>query len=123
MPLAESKETEKPWQEEERRRHPRSPVVIRVLHRLANAYQYYYTQDLSLGGMFLTTREPFAVGQDLELDFQLPGSSRRVQVEGRVVRSVSAGPDQPEAVSGMGIAFTVISEDDLAELAALREMG
>ena len=108
-------------QPQERRRHPRQPLVIRVAHYHANAYLYYYSQDLSLGGMFLQTREPFAVGTRLALDFELPGRERRVEVEGEVARTVTAGLDDHVAVPGMGIAFTAIDPASRAELAAFLE--
>jgi len=101
---------------DERRQHPRVPLVIRVSHRLADAYMYYYSLDLSLGGMFLETRSPFPAKTRLSLDFQLPDRERRVAVEGEVVRTVTPDLNNPALEPGMGIAFTAIDAESLAEL-------
>jgi uncharacterized protein (TIGR02266 family) len=101
---------------DERRQHPRVPLVIRVSHRLADAYMYYYSLDLSRGGMFLKTRSPFPAGTRLSLDFHLPDRERRVSVEGEVVRRVVPDLNDPALEPGMGIVFTAIDPESLAEL-------
>lgn len=106
---------------DERRRHPRAQVVIRVMHRQADAYMYYYSLDLSLGGMFLKTRSPFPAWTKLALDFELPERKRRVAVEGEVVRVVMPDLENPDTVPGMGIAFTAIDDESLAELTEFLE--
>jgi len=110
--------------ERNRRKHPRFPLVIRVSHVLDNHYQYYYSRDLSFGGMFLETRSPYKVGAKVELDFSLPERRTRVRVKGEVVRVIEADVSNPDQTPGMGVAFSYVDpesreefESFLAELA------
>ena len=97
----------------DRRRHPRIPMVTRVTHINYETVQYYHSLDLSMGGMFLRTRKPFRVDTELELDFELAEMRKRVQVTGRVVRTVEPDENNPDVVPGMGIAFTEVEEESL----------
>jgi type IV pilus assembly protein PilZ len=100
----------------ERRKHRRVPFVTKVTYALAESVQYYYSQDLSLGGMFLETRKPFAVGTRLDLDFSLPDTEARVRVKGEVVRIVSPDPVHRDLVPGMGIVFAALSPESQSRL-------
>lgn len=103
---------------EERRRHRRVPMVTKVIHLLADTFQYYYSHDLSLGGIFLETKKPFRIGAELELEFELPGRDQRVRVKGVVARIVDAVPEHHEVVAGMGIEFKYMPAESRAELLA-----
>jgi len=100
----------------ERRRYRRVPFVTKVTYVLADNVQYYYSQDLSLGGMFLETRKPFSVGTRLELDFSLPDTEARIRIKGEVVRLVPPDPVHRDQVPGMGIIFTALTPDSQAKL-------
>lgn len=89
----------------DRRRHPRASMVTRVTHFTAGVDQFYYSCDISLGGMFLETRKPYPVGAEVELSFSLPGRGRRLELKARVARSVSFDLDHPERTPGMGLEF------------------
>jgi type IV pilus assembly protein PilZ len=83
---------------------------------MADSFMYFYSQDLSMGGMFLKTRSPFPLGTRLMLDFELPGRTRRVMVVGEVARAVLPDLANRELEPGMGIAFTAIDPESQAEL-------
>jgi type IV pilus assembly protein PilZ len=100
----------------ERRKHRRVPFVTKVTYVLAECVQYYYSQDLSLGGMFLETRKPFAVGTRLELDFSLPDTEARLRVKGEVVRIVTPDPLHRDLVPGMGIIFAALTPESQSRL-------
>lgn len=101
----------------ERRKHPRKKLVIKVTYIQGDAFHYYHTRDVSLGGMFLETRRPFPVGTLLDLDFSLPDKKERVEVGAEVVRTVAYDPGNPGANPGMGVAFSRISARDREALA------
>ncbi len=70
---------------------------------------------LGAGGLFIETEEPTLEASMLKLRFQLPGSNRFHEIEGRVVwtrRPTSGDPNSP----GMGVEFT--DRRARAELAA-----
>ncbi|HUT53262.1 MAG TPA: TIGR02266 family protein [bacterium] len=100
----------------ERRRHRRVPFVSKVTYVLTDSFQYYYSQDLSLGGMFLETRKPFKVGTRLDLDFELPDTEARIRVKGEVVRIVPPDPLHRDQLPGMGITFTAVTPDSQSKL-------
>lgn len=100
----------------ERRRHARVEMVTRVTLVTSQEFHYYYSRDLSLGGMFLDTKKPYPMGSGLLLDFALPQTELRVRVKGVVVRVVKPDLDDPAQASGMGISFTEVKPESMAEL-------
>jgi type IV pilus assembly protein PilZ len=102
----------------EKRQHRRIPMVTRVTHVSSEVTQYYYSTDISMGGMFLKTRKPFKVGTELELDFELAERSVRIKLKGSVVRTVEPDPERPDREPGMGISFTYIEPESKSELTA-----
>ncbi len=79
---------------------------------------YFETQDVSTGGIFITSDILLDVGEKLHLEFQLPDSSNKpVEAEGTVVRVIRV-PRLPgkDFKPGMGIKFTKISPEDKKRL-------
>lgn len=62
-------------------------------------------REVSVGGIFVATREPLPEGSHVTLRIELPGQ-RGMTVLGRVVRTVKGGL---LAVAGMGIRFLDLS--------------
>lgn len=96
---------------QERRLHPRVKLITKVTHIAGDFFHYYYSRDLSLGGIFLETREPFPIGTKVNLEFPLPGISNRISVAGQVVRTVAAVEQDSGTVPGMGIQFQEMPEE------------
>lgn len=63
--------------------------------------------DLSHGGVFVATKEPFSVHTNLTLEIELDGAVNRLQMVGEVVHSLPGG---------MGIRFTELDGTVAAEL-------
>ncbi len=61
-----------------------------------------FIQDISAGGMFIETRAPFMVGQDIMLTFPLPKNRKHVKVAGEVIRTTP---------QGIGVKFKIDSEE------------
>jgi PilZ domain len=66
-------------------------------------------RDLSLGGLFLETRSPRAIGSPTKVDFLVGEGQIRADA---VVRHVVTG-------HGLGLKFTAVIEQDRLKLAAL----
>ena len=100
----------------EQRAHPRRIVELPVLvHDAGNRVRggiRFDARDLSLGGAFLRSDLLFEIGEELSLEFELPGASP-VCSRARVVR---VARDAREA--GMGIAFVDMGEVDRAAVRA-----
>ncbi|MFA4873987.1 MAG: PilZ domain-containing protein [bacterium] len=93
----------------ERRVHPRRQHRTKVVFEdeFGEGLFYVYSEDISLGGIFLASDVPLQVGTLLFLSFELPGHKRPVRVTGEVVRRASSGSTP---ASGMGIRFAGLSE-------------
>lgn len=63
--------------------------------------------NISLGGVFISTPYPFSVGSIVKLSFTLPGNNNLIEAEG-IVRWISNNINNP----GMGIEFLNISFTD-----------
>lgn len=102
-----------------RRQHERRPAELPVLiedavNRVRGRVRFDAT-DVSLGGAFLRSSLLFEVGEELSLEFSLPGG-HRIHARGRVVR-VSRECDHGR-VPGMGIAFVALADEDRAAVRA-----
>jgi len=76
-----------------------------------------YTENVSEGGMFIKTKEPFPVGSEMAISFPLDAGSH-IRLKG-IVRSVQLSSDSVSGrQSGMGIEFKEVRE---AELKILRD--
>lgn len=105
----------------EKRRYPRVPLKCKVTSLQSGFFQYYISTNISVGGMFLVTREPKPEGSHVSLEFTLPPDEEKIAVTGTVVR-VLMGSETPgrtqEFFSGMGIRFDTVSSSDMKKIEA-----
>lgn len=104
----------------ERRTAPRVEISTAVKVETARGIQRYKSLNLSTGGIFLESEKPLAVGTDLILKFDLPGSGA-VQAKGVVKHHhplliFVEGVGQ-KVLQGMGIAFVRIEGEGSQDLA------
>ncbi|MGD2127174.1 MAG: PilZ domain-containing protein [Desulfobacteraceae bacterium] len=69
------------------------------------------TDNLSVGGLFIETEEPFEKGEEFFLDLQLPGSSKPITISCEVAWVREAG-DMLQGPPGMGAKFCRIDEEE-----------
>jgi c-di-GMP-binding flagellar brake protein YcgR len=91
------------------RRELELPVYVGDAQNRVHGTIRFDTRDLSVGGAFLRSDLLFEVGEELDVEFQVPGA-HTVRARGRVVR-VSREP-AGDVAAGMGIAFSNLSERD-----------
>ena len=97
---AESKELEE-MLSKGKRRHYRKPFFM-VVDYTAQGHAYRdFIQNISPGGVFIETRTPFRVGQELSLTFALPTRQRHIKISGEVVRI------NPQ---GIGVKFKIVKD-------------
>jgi len=110
--------------DDERRRHPRTPLSLLVQFRF-NTFEDFladYSLNISPGGMFIRTDEPQEEGAIVYLQFSLKDGSRLIEGMGKVVRCIP--PGEPNRISGMGIEFLNFDEESMAlieEICATRQ--
>ncbi len=88
----------------DRRINPRIPMRLSVKYSSAKEFFVDYSNNISVGGIFIRTLEPAEFGTKVLIEFTLPEIPRKVKGLGEVVRVVHAGDSEREA-AGMGIRF------------------
>jgi uncharacterized protein (TIGR02266 family) len=88
----------------DRRIHPRIPMRLSVKYSSAKEFFVDYSNNISIGGIFIRTLEPAEFGTKVLIEFTLPEIPRKVKGLGEVVRVVHAGGSEREP-AGMGIKF------------------
>jgi uncharacterized protein (TIGR02266 family) len=97
--------------EVEHRAAPRTSLVVE-LHMASDSHFFSgLSGDISEGGVFVSTYRDLATGTPVDLEFELPGSSRVVHAKGEVRWHRSASPGAPP---GVGIAFEELTAEDRA---------
>lgn len=99
-------------EDSERRRYDRVDVGAQISMSSETNLYAGLTSDLSEGGVFVSTYQTLPVGTavDLDLSFEEMGGPRiAARAEVRWIREESAGTD---AISGMGLRFVELGEDD-----------
>jgi CheY-like chemotaxis protein/Tfp pilus assembly protein PilZ len=100
---------------EERRAHPRFPLILAVQYASAESI-LEYTEDLSAGGLLIRTDREFALGERVTLVVSFPQLIEPVELEVEVVRKRPCS-----AMDGGAVAVRVPPErhEDRARLAAV----
>lgn len=92
----------------ERRRSPRSPLVVRVSYSTVDALFSEFTRNINEGGLFIETETPPPTDTRVALRFQLPGSDEPIEARGRVAWVRTHSADGPP---GMGVEFEHLGSD------------
>jgi len=90
------------------RRYPRvkSPEGLGVAWRTATHRLVSRIETLSLGGLFIRTKEPLAMGAIIQLLIDIPGGGVRARA---TVRNIKPG-------QGMGVGIVSMGQEDRARL-------
>ena len=67
------------------RGHLRKPCLINVKYTIQGQEYKGYILDISTVGVFIETNESFSVGQELVLEFSLPGNEQVFNLQGMIV--------------------------------------
>ncbi len=89
---------------QEKREHPRMPVMIPVEYSDLSDFFVDYAVDISKGGMFIATEKEVEPGATVEIKFSVPGIDATFAATGKVVRQGAA----PEGVNDKGFPGTGI---------------
>ena len=101
---------------EENRKDPRAEVRIEIQYRTGQEFLAAYTKNISGGGVFIRTSQPFPLNQAVALRFTLPGINRQFEIGGLVVW-VNSSP-RSAFPAGMGVKFMEITPADFSAVAA-----
>ncbi len=92
----------------EKREHPRAPLVTQV--ECSQLTMLAYARDISIGGMFVQTKEVVPFGSPVTLRFYLDENREIVSARAEVVYCVEK--------FGLGVRFTRIAPADVARIQA-----
>ncbi len=92
---------------EEKRRHIRAPIELKVEYKKLNTFFADYTKNISKGGTFIKTDRPLPVGTEFLFRLVIPGLVKPFEIHGVVKWTNEAGRlARPEVEEyGMGIRF------------------
>lgn len=96
----------------EKRLHPRKTLRTQVIFEdeTGEGFIYFYSTDVSLGGIFLESDIPLKQGTRVFLSFTLGESRPPLRVTAQVVRIEKQPSDGTMPVVGMGIQFVDLPE-------------
>jgi uncharacterized protein (TIGR02266 family) len=89
----------------EQRHHTRVAVEAEVTIDSEHNFYYGLSENLSEGGLFVSTYQPEELGRELELTFTLPGTPDPLRVRARVQWVREYSPQNCEVPSGIGLQF------------------
>ena len=102
--------------EDERRRHPRGPIELKVEYKRVNTFFADFTKNISKGGTFIKTNKPLDIGTEFLFKLDVPALDKPLELRGSVqwiVTEDNAGPDDSP---GMGIEFIYETPEHKAEI-------
>jgi type IV pilus assembly protein PilZ len=85
------------------RAHDRKAVKLMIDYQTLDQFFHDYATNISLGGVFIRSKNPLPVGTKLRVSFSLPGLKKMVETWGEVAHVLDARSD--EGFTGMGIRF------------------
>ena len=106
----------------EKRVHPRNTLRTQVVleDEFGDGFIYFYTTDVSLGGLFIESEIPLKVGTTMFLSFALSANQPMIRTTGEVMRLEKLAPTYP-GISGLGIRFFDLADDDRKAIEAFTE--
>jgi len=93
-----------------RRSYYRKRLRLPVAYAVQKNIHRNYTRDISLGGVFILTRDSFQAGEEIKIIFKSGSTESLIKLLGTVARVT------PE---GIGVRFTAMDDDKKAAILAL----
>jgi uncharacterized protein (TIGR02266 family) len=94
----------------EQRLYPRVPIRTQVVfeNEDSEGVLYFFTTDVSAGGLFVETEVPIKLGTQVFLRFSLTPRAKPIQATGEVVRVMRDHKDKQKGKLGIGVQFVYI---------------
>lgn len=112
--------------DQDRRRHERVPIELKVEYKRLNTFFADFTKNISKGGTFIKTPKSLDVGTEFIFSLTVPTLAEPIRLLGRVMWVVKEGDPprdgEPEPHEpGMGIRFIYSSDDQRQAVHAIVE--
>ena len=99
----------------EKREHPRAVVKIEIEFKHTIDFVSSYMLNISKGGLFIKTDEALPLDTIVFLRFTLPGDTKLIETEGKVVWCNTKG-GKGYFPKGMGVKFLRLNPDDAEKI-------
>ena len=96
-----------------KREHRRKPFFTFVDYADKHGAYRDFVQDISTGGVFIQTRMPFSVGQEVSLTFPIPNQPEQLKIAGKIVRI---------GEEGIGVQFRLADDRQINMVKTLLEI-
>jgi len=95
----------------ERRLYPRRRARIKIVFKdeFGDGLIALWSEDISVGGIFIASDIPIRVGSYVFLSFSLPDSGDEINATGQIVRVAKKGEGEESEREGIGIRFVGLS--------------
>jgi len=92
----------------DKRADKRVPAVLRIRlkHKDLGTFVEKFAENVSHGGLFVSSKQPKPVGTELRFEILLANGEAAIKGEGRVAWTKEYDPEEPQRAHGMGIKFT-----------------
>jgi len=104
-----------------RRKHMRVGLVLKVTYNSPVDFLADYAQNVSRGGLFIATKEPFEIGERIDFEISFPGLLAPIACTGEVRWRRPAGKSNDQEPPGIGLAFVFPGEQKPVALIELTE--
>ena len=102
----------------ERRTNRRLPIRVMVEYETTDDFLIDYTANMSIGGMFIPTKEPLEMGTRFRMRFRLPDRKKPIETYA-VVRWVVSAENPGMMQPGMGVQFDELGPKDFRDVQKL----
>lgn len=104
----------------EQRRHRRVSLRTRIDVDSASNFYTGFVENISSGGLFISSRELREIGEIVRIRFTLPDAGPPIEADA-IVRWVRELNPTSDVVSGFGVEFGLMTERDRARINAFIE--
>jgi uncharacterized protein (TIGR02266 family) len=97
-------------EKKEKRLYPRVPIRTQVVfeNEDSEGVLYFFSTDISAGGLFIETATPIKLGTQVFLRFSLTPRAKPIQATGEVVRVMRDHKDETQQKGKMGVGVQFI---------------
>lgn len=101
----------------EKRRAARVSTDVSVTIRWGTQQESsHHVQNISMGGLFISTHHILDLETSVELEFQLPNGQRPIQCRGEVIWNSTSHPERAGGQPGIGVRLLSLGFSDLRSL-------
>ncbi len=112
---ADTEMSDKKYNFPERRAYPRAEAKIEIEFKHTIDFVTCYMLNISKGGLFIRTDEALPLNTIVFLRFTMPGDTRPIETEGKVVWC-NTNKEKGYFPRGMGIKFLNLNSDDAIKI-------